>query len=243
MGIDPKKDRDSAIALSVLLENEDRIRSLFEKARSVFEDRLVVIFGAGPSLASDIEGLSDTLERKPAVVAADGAADALRERDVRFDAVVSDLDSCSEDLLRRTSEEHLLFVHAHGDNLNLVESIVPKLGPNVVGTTQVRPFGNLTNFGGFTDGDRACFIAAHFRPKVIVISGMDFGPEEGEYSRNRYSGSKNAMRDRKLDWGKKSIGLLIQMNPNTKFWNVTRFGLEIDGAPKVSYERLARELS
>jgi len=58
---------------------------------------------------------------------------------------------------------------------------VPKLR-NPIGTTQLKPFGKLHNFGGFTDGDRAVCLAEHFKAGLIILAGMDFEGEIGEYS-------------------------------------------------------------
>ena len=75
-----------------------------------------------------------------------------------------------------------MVVHAHGDNtekLHLVKSF-----KNCVGTTQAKPFENIHNFGGFTDGDRCVFLADYFKAKKIILFGMDFGTTIGEYSKS-----------------------------------------------------------
>ena len=43
-------------------------------------------------------------------------------------------------------------------------------------------FANLQNYGGFTDGDRAVFIADHFKAKKIFLIGFDFNDDVGRYS-------------------------------------------------------------
>ena len=52
-----------------------------------------------------------------------------------------------------------------------------------MGTTQAQPIGNLYNFGGFTDGDRALFLAVALGASQITLAGMDFGDIVTKYSR------------------------------------------------------------
>ena len=39
------------------------------------------------------------------------------------------------------------------------------------------------NFGGFTDGDRAVFLAVQLGAKKLILAGMDFGKVVSKYSR------------------------------------------------------------
>jgi uncharacterized Rossmann fold enzyme len=52
-----------------------------------------------------------------------------------------------------------------------------------MGTTQSIPEGKLYNFGGFTDGDRAIFLAVELGAEKIFLAGMDFGTMVTKYSR------------------------------------------------------------
>lgn len=72
----------------------------------------------------------------------------------------------------------IIVLHAHGDNVDLIKEIVPKL-KRFVATTQVEPFDRVYNFCGFTDGDRAVMIAKHFKARSIKIIGFDFKRAEG----------------------------------------------------------------
>ena len=221
-----------------MLEDEDDA-SYLAYVHEKIETRDTIIFGAGPSLESDLDGIKDYISRKkPAVIAADGAAEALVEVGITADIVVSDLDSCPVETLIDSCNKGLVFVHGHGDNHQLVRAIVPQLACRKLGTTQVEPRQHIRNFGGFTDGDRACFIAAFFKPSRIVLAGMDFGDKEGRYSVNRYNVSDNPRRVLKLQWGKKSLEYLIQYARSIKFQNVTRHGMEVEGAGRISYEEL-----
>ncbi|MHB1869159.1 MAG: 6-hydroxymethylpterin diphosphokinase MptE-like protein, partial [Nitrososphaerales archaeon] len=165
-------------------------------------------------------------------------ADALNEAGITPSIIVSDLDSCSQENLEIGSQEGLVLVHAHGDNMNLIEKIVPKLGSKLYGTTQVSSVSRVTNFGGLTDGDRACFVMSYLAPSSIIIAGMDFGGTEGKHSKNRYVVGTSPLRPSKLQWGKRSLEFLIQSRPEIRFANATKHGEEIVGAPKVSYEKI-----
>ena len=52
-----------------------------------------------------------------------------------------------------------------------------------VGTVQVKPFGSVRNFGGFTDGDRCVFLAEHFKASKILLFGFDYGNIVGKFSK------------------------------------------------------------
>ena len=57
----------------------------------------------------------------------------------------------------------------------------------VIGTTQIEPISDVYNFGGFTDGDRAVFLAEHFGAKEIELVGFDFEAAEGTKLKNKDS--------------------------------------------------------
>jgi hypothetical protein len=71
---------------------------------------------------------------------------------------------------------------AHGDNIEKIEEFVPQFD-NLLGSTQVKPTEHVFLWGGFTDGDRACFIASYYHPKRIILVGMDFGNIVGHWSK------------------------------------------------------------
>jgi hypothetical protein len=143
----------------------------------------VLIFGAGPSLEKSLKeiialGLHDYF----VVIAADGATTALLEHNIIPDVVVTDLDGRVEDLLKADRLGAIMVVHAHSDNVKALREYVPRL-TKVVGTTQVEELPNIYNFGGFTDGDRAAFLAEEMGARAIVLAGMDLGQIVGKYSK------------------------------------------------------------
>jgi len=84
----------------------------------------------------------------------------------------------------------LLVLHAHGDNIDRINSIVPRVS-KFVGTTQSTPFNRIYNFGGFTDGDRAAILAKEMGAEVVLY-GFDFEKASG-------------IKKRKLEWAKKIL--------------------------------------
>ena len=147
-----------------------------------FSDKYIV-FGAGPSLKKHIIELKENYDLKDYVlISADGATTALIEERLCPDIVVTDLDGKMDDILLANLKGANIAVHAHGDNLEQVVKYTPFF-TNVIGTTQAQPVGNIYNFGGFTDGDRAIFLAVALGASEITLAGMDFGDIVTKYSR------------------------------------------------------------
>ncbi|MGZ0746422.1 6-hydroxymethylpterin diphosphokinase MptE-like protein [Haloparvum sp. AD34] len=151
-------------------------------------DATVAVAGAGPSLAEP--AALDRARAADAVVAASSAADVLREDGVAVDMLVTDLDG-SPETARELSESGVpVAAHAHGDNVPAVREWFPRLADQwTLATTQAEPSGPVRNFGGFTDGDRAAFLADHFGAGELRFVGWDFDdPDVGP------------MKARKLTW-------------------------------------------
>jgi hypothetical protein len=140
-----------------------------------------IVLGAGPSLDDDLEKLEQAGFLNKTLIAADGATSAVLEYR-NPEIIATDLDGVVNDQLEAWQRGSWMVVHAHGDNIAQVRKIAPKLKERVVGTTQVEPFGRLYNFGGFTDGDRAAFMAHELEAKKIYLAGMDLGSKIGEHS-------------------------------------------------------------
>lgn len=111
---------------------------------------------------------------------------------------VTDMEE-DENLLAELEERGcILVLHAHGDNISRIKSVVPKI-KRFIGTTQSIPFDRIYNFGGFTDGDRAALIAKKFEARSIKLYGFDF------------ESADNPIKLKKLKWAKiilKSEGII-----------------------------------
>jgi len=184
LGLDKKADEAAAKTLNDLLPKPST-----RKLMSLIKGKECIVLGAGPSLDDDLKKLKRAGFLNKTLIAADGATSAvLKYRDPEI--IVTDLDGNVADQLDAWRRGSWLVVHAHGDNIEKVRAL-PRLDERVIGTIQIKPFGRLHNFGGFTDGDRAAFIAHELGASKIYLAGMDLGTRIG-----RYSGDKN--RGRKL---------------------------------------------
>ncbi|EMA52773.1 MULTISPECIES: 6-hydroxymethylpterin diphosphokinase MptE-like protein [Halococcus] len=181
---------------------DERVRDILAGFAEPFDlDRLdltgesVVIAGAGPSLETDLDSLSDELLSEGTVFAASTAADRLHEIGFEIDCMVTDLDKNPDTVRDLTARGTPVAVHAHGDNEPLVREVVPTLdATNVLATTQAAPVGPVQNFGGFTDGDRAAFLADHCGARSLKFVGWDFDDD-----------SVDAMKQQKLTWAERLL--------------------------------------
>ncbi|QLG26940.1 DUF115 domain-containing protein [Halorarum halophilum] len=131
----------------------------------------VAVAGSGPSLDVELDRASDA----DRVFAASTATDRLVDAGVAVDAMITDLDKNPETGLDRTERGAPVVAHAHGDNGDLVEEWMPRYdAEHVLATTQAEPVGPVRNFGGFTDGDRAAFLADALDAAELRFIGWDF---------------------------------------------------------------------
>jgi uncharacterized Rossmann fold enzyme len=181
-GFSRSGDEESAKLLDEILSTEGCL-TLDDLSQIVgFSDKFIV-FGAGPSLKDHIEMLKEEYDlRDYVLVAADGATTALVEERISPDIIATDLDGNLDDILAANLRGANVVIHAHGDNIDKIASLTPFF-TSVLGTTQAQPVGNLYNFGGFTDGDRALFLAVALGASEITLAGMDFGDTVTQYSR------------------------------------------------------------
>ncbi len=133
----------------------------------------VTVCGNAPCLKSQVQtgGIFDI------VIAADAAAGVLLSFGVRPDVIVTDLDGIDEYACDLNKSGTIMVIHAHGDNIPRVKSWVPRFSGPLILTTQGRPFKNVHNFGGFSDGDRAVFMAQECKASSIQLLGFDCDDE------------------------------------------------------------------
>lgn len=181
-GFSRENDEASAKLLDEILSVEGCL-GLEDLAEIVGFSEKFIVFGAGPSLKEHVTYLKENYDlREYVLVSADGATTALIEQKIAPDIVATDLDGNLDDILLANFRGANIIIHAHGDNIDKIAKLTPFF-TSVLGTTQSQPVGNLYNFGGFTDGDRALFLAVALGASEITLAGMDFGDIVTKYSR------------------------------------------------------------
>ncbi len=125
--------------------------------------------GAGPPPVWRLPAADPT----PAVLAADGAARSCLESGLVPTVVVTDLDGPVPSEVAANGRGAFVLVHAHGDNLPALEAWVPEFPGELGGSWAGPPRDGLLNVGGFTDGDRAAFLAEELGAHRILLWGFD----------------------------------------------------------------------
>jgi uncharacterized Rossmann fold enzyme len=195
-GFDRAKDEAAARIAAEILSRSDNKSELVELERLI-KGKVVMICGNAPCLVSDIkEQYIFTASR--VVIAADGATSVLLHKGIIPHIVVTDLDGNVADILYANRLGAVIVVHAHGDNIEMLRTVLPTLSGDVICTTQSKPIHKVYNFGGFTDGDRCVFLAKEFGAMEILLLGFDF--EDTAVS---------ARKKKKLKWAKRLIGDIL----------------------------------
>ena len=234
-GYERSKDQLAADVLSSLISH----RAVDpQQLKILLSGKPVLVFGAGPSLEEDLQQIvKKNLLRKCTIISADGATTALLQlAEVVLDVVVTDLDGNIDDLLRADGLGSVMMVHGHGDNISRLRKYVPKF-KNVIGTTQVEPRPNVYNFGGFTDGDRAVFLAVAMGAKLVALAGMDLGQIVGKYSKKQVRSvevkiSKLKICKELLEW--------LASRVDVPLYNITGHGEDIRGFIDITCSELTR---
>jgi uncharacterized Rossmann fold enzyme len=185
LSFDRAGDEEAARLLSTLLPR-DSLTTLKRRIRG----KEVTVCGNGPNLATELDRIRGT------VVAADGAANRLHEAGIHPAAIVTDLDGATEAFIVMNRAGAVIVVHAHGDNRDLLRFWVPLFPGPVVGTTQARPFDRIHNFGGFSDGDRAVFLALALDAAEVSLAGFSLDDP-----------GVNPVKRKKLLWARTLLGL------------------------------------
>ena len=223
-----RKDTLSARILGSILRTKFPLKKLEKKIKN----QTIFVIGAGYSLNQSIPFLKKY--NNITKIVADGATRALIENKIKPDIVVTDLDGDQKFLKKASKENAIMIVHAHGDNIN---KLYLALGfKYCLGTTEGKPFGNIHNFGGFTDGDRCVFLAKYFGAKKIILFGMDFGTKIGKYSKNKVINRTTKIR--KLRRGKKLLEWLALKN-HSELYTTSK---KIRGFSRIKYADLTKLL-
>ena len=156
----------------------------------------VAVVGAAPCLVDEL----DQVRSADVVVAASTAVDVLAGNDIAVDCMVTDLDKNPETAVARTDAGLAVVAHAHGDNVAAVREWLPRFDTkHTMVTTQAAPVDAVDNVGGFTDGDRAAFLADHLGAGRLTFPGWAFDDP-----------AVDPMKARKLEWAAMLLGWLEQ---------------------------------
>jgi len=185
-GFDRAADEEAARLLSSLLL-QDNLLSL----ASLTDGNEVTVCGNAPCLKDEIGKINGV------VFAADAAAEVLDTLGIFVDAIFTDLDGATDRMIGLNNEGTIIVIHAHGDNMPLLNHWVPRFKGRVVGTTQAAPLPRVYNFGGFSDGDRAVFAADELGASKITLAGFDLDDE-----------NVDPMKRGKLIWARKLLALI-----------------------------------
>lgn len=222
-GYSKKRDAESARLLdSIIVPNGAK-----GMIAGMVRGAAVLVIGAGPSLSAAMPAIRNLDAVK---IAAGSSVRALVQNGIMPEIIVTDLDG---DLgpLEGLAKESVIVVHAHGDNMGRLA--LAKRFKRCVGTSQSGAHGGIENYGGFTDGDRAVFLAHHYGAARIALLGMDFGSRIG-----RHSDTRRSERPTKLKKLKKGRQLLEWLATITKSELYTTSG-QIAGFERITYRKLA----
>lgn len=239
LSIDRETDSNAAKLLVKMVGDTSK---RFEALKAKVQGKPVLLFGAGPSLIDDCLVLQYLPSSDcPIIIAADGATTALLEKNVVPHLIVSDLDGRIEHLIEANRNGAYLAVHAHGDNIPALKSTIPQLiRARIIGTVQVPPTPGLYNCGGFTDGDRAAFLADALGASIIILAGFDLGDRVGQYSSPTFTTNQEATprKQIKLTIAKELLEEFAS-SFNATLFNITAHGITIQGFEKVTIKKLA----
>lgn len=229
-GFSRKDDEKSAKILETLLKSYGGL-----EPDDIPMQKETIVFGAGPSIKNNIKEVKNLNLSEYTLIAADGATTALLEEDIVPDIIVTDLDGKMKDITCANHEGAFLVVHAHGNNIEKVKKYVPSLN-RILGTTQSTPLHNVYNFGGFTDGDRALFLAVELGAEYIILAGMDFGKVVTKYSRPDMAESESRadeVKELKLKYAKKLVEWVAE-NEDVTLLNISH-GERLKGVLDVHF--------
>ncbi len=198
-GFPRHRDEAAAALLDMLLAGR---RDGFEELNELIRGNTVYVVAPGPRVRGEIEELRTALEHS-VTVAADAALNIMLQSGLKPHAVFTDLDGAGS-LLKHFSG--LQVIHAHGDNMDLLNSLVPRIEAPIVGTVQVRPRGRTRVLGGFTDGDRAVSAACGLGARRVVLVGWDLDAQEYFKPGRRVN---MLVKAKKLGWAKRILDFLM----------------------------------
>ncbi len=185
--------------------------------------RDVVVVGLAPGAGPPPVWRLNPSDRPLAIVAADGAARVCLGAGLVPAVVATDLDGPVEAEVEANGRGALAVVHAHGDNVAALERWVPEFPGELAGSWAGPPRPALLNPGGFTDGDRAAYLADAAGVRRILLWGFDLSTAE------EADDTARAVKLRKLAWASRLLSeLSASRAPPLELWrrdgSVVQFG-------------------
>lgn len=151
----------------------------------------VAIGGAASRLERDL----DLAREADLVISASAATSLIRAYGIAVDVHVTDLDKTPMTAKSLTDGGIPVATHAHGDNRELLATHVPDMAAEMVlPTTQAAQQPGIYNVGGFTDGDRAAYLAHALGADRLVFPGWNFDDE-----------TVSPVKQQKLGWAERLL--------------------------------------
>lgn len=206
MGFNCLDDCFASQVLNAMIDGLEVVYEVEKYLQGLIGGADVYVVGAGPTCLEELK-LSDV--RPEVLIAADGAMRCCLDAGYKPHVVVTDLDGLSIKDLRYSDVVYV--VHAHGDNIDRLLSYVKFIEGRLLGTTQCVQSGRLRIYGGFTDGDRAAYLANFFRARSIRLVGFDLRSGlVGKYSKpwmgvNSYA---TPTKLKKFRWAERLLSIL-----------------------------------
>jgi len=200
-GWDIEKDY---IASLILYKNSINKNTMdIDALKKLIQGNIVLVIGNGPDFDTQIVEWKHFEEA--VVIAADSVVDKLYKSGIVPNVITTDLDGNLIAIKGSIQKGALAIIHAHGDNIKNLFKVEEIVGEHsFITTTQSVPFDTIYNFGGFTDGDRAAFIAKEFLCKDLYLYNFNFDiPVISE-------GKDYEIKKRKLKWAKYLIDMFIK---------------------------------
>ncbi|MFB6254601.1 MAG: 6-hydroxymethylpterin diphosphokinase MptE-like protein [Halobacteriaceae archaeon] len=170
---------------------KDLLEDWFEPSCIEVSNQTVAIAGGSQTLMNDFH----IVQSADVIFAAGGATEILRDQGYSIDVMVTDLDTNPMTAKTLTLANTPVVVHAHGDNREIIRSYLPTFDHSyILPTTQAKPLQPIQNFGGFTDGDRAAFLADAMDADTLIFPGWEFDDP-----------SLSSEKRRKLDWAERLL--------------------------------------
>ena len=200
-GFAMERERAAADRLVALLP-EGALRPPLPRLVPRLVGRDVIVVGLAPGAGAPPVWRLPASQPAPAIVAADGAAARCLDAGLVPDVITTDLDGPVASEVSACARGAVVVVHAHGDNLPLLEEWVPQFEGELAGSWAGPPTGSLLNVGGFTDGDRGACLAVHAGARRVLLWGFAFDRADEPV------GEATVRKLAKLRWAQTVLGLL-----------------------------------